>query len=110
MEINAIAQQAKQAALQLAAVKTDAKNRALTAIARALEARRADIVAANRVDLARAGKEKLAAPLLKRLRFDESKIKEAVDGLNTLLALAPPLAAAPSATDLDEGLERCNVS
>lgn len=110
MEINAIAQQAKQAALQLAAVKTDTKNRALTAIARALEARRADIVAANRVDLARAGKEKLAAPLLKRLRFDESKIKEAVDGLNSLVGLPDPVGATLSATELDEGLELYKVS
>ena len=105
MEITAIARQAQEACRQLAAAKSDAKNRALAAIARALETRRDEIVAANRRDLALAETENLAAPLLKRLRFDEAKITEAVEGINSLVALPDPVGATLSATELDQGLE-----
>lgn len=110
MEITTIAQQAKAACRQLAAVKTDAKNRALAAIAQALEVHQADIVAANRRDLARAEAEKLAPPLLKRLRFDAAKITEAVEGIHSLAALPDPVGATLSATELDTGLELYKVS
>ncbi|HSM73406.1 MAG TPA: glutamate-5-semialdehyde dehydrogenase [Desulfobacterales bacterium] len=110
MEITAIARQARQACRQLAAAKSDAKNRALAAIAQALEDRRDEIVAANRRDLARAEKESLAAPLLKRLRFDAAKITEAVGGINSLIALPDPVGATLSATELDQGLELYKVS
>jgi glutamate-5-semialdehyde dehydrogenase len=110
MEITAIARQAQEACRQLAAAKSDAKNRALAAIARALETRRDEIVAANRRDLALAETENLAAPLLKRLRFDEAKITEAVEGINSLVALPDPVGATLSATELDQGLELYKVS
>lgn len=110
MDIKDLAQQAKLASFQLAAVDSDAKNRALTAIAKALEARREDILAANRDDLARSEAENLAAPLLKRLRFDEAKIRESVAGINSLIGLADPVGATLSATELDEGLELYKVS
>jgi len=110
MEITAIARQAQEACRQLAAAKSDAKNRALAAIARALETRRDEIVAANRHDLARAETENLAAPLLKRLRFDEAKITEAVEGIHSLVALPDPVGATLSATELDQGLELYKVS
>nr|MBL0715512.1 hypothetical protein [Desulfobacterales bacterium] len=48
MEMETIAQNARDAAIQLAAADTEAKNLALAAIARALEAERDAIVAANR--------------------------------------------------------------
>jgi glutamate-5-semialdehyde dehydrogenase len=110
VEIKQTALQAKQAAIQLAAVGSAQKNEALAEISRALTYRAADISSANRADLVRSEKEKLSAPLLKRLRFDEDKIKEACDGLASLIKLADPVGVTLSAMELDEGLELYKVS
>ncbi len=110
MGINDTADMAKKAAIQLAAVPTEIKNRALASIADALEADIDAIVAANAADLKRAEQEQLAPPLLKRLRFDESKIREAVDGLKSLIAIADPVGQTLGAIELDTGLELYRVS
>ncbi len=110
MGIKDTAGMAKKAAIQLAAVPTEIKNRALSSIADALEADIDGIVAANAADLKRAEQEQLAPPLLKRLRFDESKIREAVDGLKSLIAIADPVGQTLGAIELDTGLELYRVS
>jgi glutamate-5-semialdehyde dehydrogenase len=110
MGIGNTAAEAKKAAIELAAVSTETKNRALSAIADALEADIDAIVAANAADLQRATEARLAPPLLKRLRFDEAKIREAVDGLKQLITLADPVGRTLSATELDQGLELYKVS
>jgi glutamate-5-semialdehyde dehydrogenase len=58
----------------------------------------------------RSEKENLAAPLIKRLRFDEDKIKEACEGFESLIGLSDPVGARLSAMELDEGLELYKVS
>lgn len=110
MEIRETAARAKQAAIQLAAVSTDTKNRALAEIASALASNSAAIAAANQQDLKRAEQDQLAAPLLKRLRFDEDKIKEACVGLQSVIGLTDPVGQTLGAMELDQGLELYRVS
>jgi glutamate-5-semialdehyde dehydrogenase len=110
MGIAETAKQAKKASNQLGAVKTDAKNNALAKIAKALKRNTDKIVSANKKDLAAAEKSKLAAPLLKRLKFDESKIADVVTGIESLIKLDDPVGKTLSATELDKGLELYKVS
>ena len=110
MDIGQIASAAKQASIHLAAAKSDAKNKALAAIAAAIKDRAAEIVAENEEDLAQAEKDSLAAPLLKRLRFDEGKIREACAGLESLIKLPDPVGRTIKAVELDTGLELYKVS
>ncbi len=110
MDIQTIAAQAKTAAIQMAALATATKNQALADIADALESRKEAIVAANRSDLQRSEQENLAAPLLKRLKFDEAKIAEACEGLRSMIRLPDPVGRTLGATELDEGLELYRVS
>jgi glutamate-5-semialdehyde dehydrogenase len=110
MDIQQVAATAKDAAIQLAAVPAEIKNRALAQIAGALESGGDAIVAANEADLQRAEQEKLAPPLLKRLHFGQNKIKETVDGLKSLIALEDPVGRTLSALELDQGLELYKVS
>ena len=110
MGISEIAAAAKRASIQLAVVKTDAKNSALAEIARALKQHSAEIVRANKKDLAAAEKNNLAAPLLKRLKFDEGKIAEVCAGIESLIKLDGPVGKTLSATELDKGLELYKVS
>lgn len=110
MTIKELAKAAKKASIQLAATNTDAKNNALQAIADALQVNKSEIVAANRRDLERSEKENLAAPLLKRLKFDEEKIQGVIDGIESLIKLADPVGETLSSTELSEGLELYKIS
>ena len=110
MEIRNMAEQAKGASTRLAATSTEARNRALASIATALQSNAAAIMAANQKDLAAAELEDLAAPLLKRLKFDQSKLDSVIEGVRSLISLADPLGVTQQATELDEGLELFRVS
>ena len=104
------AKKAKTAAILLSAVKTDVKNAALAQIAEALKNRKDEIIAANQKDLRIAEKNKLAKPLLKRLKFDENKIADVCAGIESLIKLDDPVGKTLSATELDEGLNLYKVS
>jgi glutamate-5-semialdehyde dehydrogenase len=110
MTITDKAAEAKKASIRLAAIPTDIKNNALKAIADALENKKDQIIAANQTDLAKAEKENLAAPLLKRLKFQEDKIADAIEGLNSVISLDDPVGVTTSALDLDKDLELFRVS
>ncbi|MBW8038956.1 MAG: glutamate-5-semialdehyde dehydrogenase [Planctomycetes bacterium] len=110
MSIEEKAKQAKQASIQLAAAETTAKNIALTSIANTLKQRCDQITAVNEVDLEIAQKNKLAAPLLKRLNFDEGKIEDVCMGIESLIKLSDPIGKTIAATELDEGLNLYKVS
>ncbi|MBW2614068.1 MAG: glutamate-5-semialdehyde dehydrogenase, partial [Deltaproteobacteria bacterium] len=104
------ARRAVQAKTVLASLDNKAKNRALNNIIQALKQNAQAIVGANQADLELAEKEHLAAPLLKRLKFDGDKIEETCEGLASLINLADPVGQVLSATELDRGLELFKVS
>ena len=110
MSIPELASAAKAASIRLAAVKTDVKNNALAEIAKALKARSSEIISANASDLAQGQKDNLPPPLLKRLKFDESKIADVIDGIESLIKLDEPVGKTLTATELDNGLELYKVS
>jgi glutamate-5-semialdehyde dehydrogenase len=110
MDLTALAQSAKKAAILLSAVSSEQKNNALGAIARALRQNSAQIIKANQQDLEKAKAENLAAPLLKRLKFDSAKIDEVCGGIESLIKLEEPVGRTLSAVELDKGLELYKVS
>lgn len=110
MSIAETAAAAKAASIQLAAVKSDVKNKALAEIGKALREKSAEIVSANKEDLAAAEKNNLAAPLLRRLKFNEGKIAEVCAGIESLIKLDDPVGKTLAATELDKGLELYKVS
>jgi glutamate-5-semialdehyde dehydrogenase len=105
-----IAIKAKEASIKLSALSGDKKNKALESIAIKLEERKKEIVEANREDLQRSEKENLAAPLLKRLKFDESKINDVIEGIKSLVGLPDPVGKTLFSTELDEELELYRVT
>ncbi len=110
MKIQEKAQAARAASVALAAMSGEAKNAALEAVAQALEARKDEIIAANREDYSRSEKEEVAGPLLKRLKFEDAKISDTVDGIRSLMTLADPVGQTLLSTELDEGLDLYRVS
>ncbi len=110
MDIAETVKEAKQASIRMAAVKTGVKNASLTEIIKALKQNTDKIISANKQDLADAEKNRLSAPLLKRLKFDGNKIADVVTGIESLIKLDDPVGKTLSATELDKGLELYKVS
>jgi len=110
MNIQQMAEKAKSASIRLAATEGALRDKALAAIATALRENQSEIKAANQRDLDNAQAESLSAPLLKRLKFDDAKILEACQGLESLRRLPDPVGETLCTTELDKGLELFKVS
>ncbi|MEN8127759.1 MAG: glutamate-5-semialdehyde dehydrogenase [Planctomycetota bacterium] len=110
MSTKEVAALARQVSTRLAATKTTQKNQTLEAVRKALLDNADTIIAANAEDLAQAQKDNLEAPLLKRLKFDQSKIGSVCEGIESLIALDDPVGQTLAATELDNGLELYKVS
>ncbi|MBR2942164.1 MAG: glutamate-5-semialdehyde dehydrogenase [Clostridia bacterium] len=105
-----IAQEAKAASFALAASAAEVRSRALCAIADALEAKREAIFAANALDLEKAKEDGVASPVLKRLKFDEGKLKDVCAGLRALAAMEDPIGHEQLRTELADGLVLSRIS
>jgi glutamate-5-semialdehyde dehydrogenase len=101
---------AREASIPLAASDAMKRNKALKAMARALESHWPAIEAANRADMLKAEAEGLAAPLKKRLLFDEKKLHAVQQGLLALSDLPDPLGHTQLARELMPGLDMYRVS
>ena len=101
---------ARQASYTLSALSLEERNAALRGIQAAIKKNAADIFAQNALDMAQAAEESLAAPLLKRLKFDEGKLRDVLGGLNSLLSLPDPLGRVSLARELSPGLNLYRVS
>lgn len=110
MNINEICKKVKAASLKLAAIESEKKDKALFNIARVLNDHKEEIFKANQADMERSTREGLAAPLLKRLKFDENKLLEVIDGIHSLIRLPDPVGRTLLSTELDEGLELYKVT
>lgn len=98
------AQLAKKDSAWLSALDTKARNNALMKIAEALESSKEAIFKANKEDLDNAVKAEILAPILARLKFDESKLNSCVQGIRDLIGLEDPLNKILLKRQLDEGL------
>lgn len=108
--VQTMAQAARKAARQLAAVSIDTRNAALLAIAEGISAHQKEIMEANALDVAQAAEEKLSTPLLNRLKVNETKCQRMIDGLHALAALPDPLGHVQYAKELSPGLNLYRVA
>ncbi len=90
MNIIEAAKMAKEASITNAGMDKDIKNKALLLIKEKLIENSERIFIANEADINRSRKEDLAAPLLKRLKFDKAKLKAVTDGIDILIKLEDP--------------------
>jgi len=84
-------QKAKGAARSLAAMPAAVKNAVLLDVGEALIAEQPYILAENRKDMAEGEKKGLSAAMLERLRITEKGIRDMVQGLREVAALADPV-------------------
>lgn len=100
----------KLAAPKLAASLEEKRNQALEAVSKALFANQEKIFAANKEDMEQAEKDGVAGPILKRLKFDEGKLRDVTAGIEDLIHLPDPLFQTQFTKELDEGLTLERVS
>ena len=104
-EIRAQAEAAKAASYRLAALRTDARNKALCAMADALMAHRDKILHENAADVEDAKTSGMRASYLDRLRLDEARIASMAEGLRLTAALPDPLGREDYSVRRPNGLE-----
>ncbi|QCM11831.1 glutamate-5-semialdehyde dehydrogenase [Agrobacterium tumefaciens] len=100
-----IGAQAKAASRPLSIAGTDQKNRALLAMASAIEASREMILAANGKDLAAADNAGLAASFIDRLTLNDARIAGIAEGIRLVAALPDPVGEVIAAWDRPNGLK-----
>lgn len=101
---------AKRAARTLMCMDTETKNRALLAMADALIHASAEILAANREDLAAGERGGLTPAFLDRLALTEARIGGMADGMRQVAALPDPVGRVLSETVRPNGLRLTKVA
>jgi len=100
-----ICRAAKAAARELAQVGSATKDRALLAIADALEARVGEILEANARDLEAGRESGLSAALMDRLALDERRVAAMAAGVREIVALPDPVGEVLDGFRLPNGLD-----
>ena len=103
-EILEIGKKAKEASYDLALLDTAVKNEALGKAAENIKKKSKEIIAANKIDLAKAKKKQLASSLIDRLLLDNDRINSIVDGILEIIKLDDPVKKILSEWERPNGL------
>ena len=102
--IHEITLKVKEDSFLMAALENETRNKALRAIIETLRTHSEEIFAANAEDLKNGEKAGLPQPIMKRLKFDQSKLDDVCAGMEGLQTLPDPLFRTLLSRQLDEGL------
>ncbi|MCL4160889.1 UNVERIFIED_CONTAM: hypothetical protein GTU68_040382, partial [Idotea baltica] len=102
--------QAKAASRTLAKASATLKSDALIAAAKALDAARAEILAANQKDLENGQAKNLSDAMMDRLRLDDDRINGMIKGVESIAALPEPVGKVLAQWQRPNGLDIQRVS
>jgi len=102
--VRQLAESARAASLKLAVTSTEAKNRALTALAEKIESSIPALIAANAKDLEAGRAAGLSSAMLDRLTLNESRIRQMAQGVREIVALPDPVGTELERTIRPNGL------
>jgi glutamate-5-semialdehyde dehydrogenase len=103
--MNDIGRKAKAAARPLGFAPTDAKNKALNAMADAIMANKAHILSENAKDLKDVEGTDMLASFIDRLTLNEKRVTEMAEGIRAIAALPDPVGEVIAAWDRPNGLK-----
>ena len=104
-----LAKNSKSASKKLATLSTETKNKALLAIAQALDTYRSKIFEANKQDLELA-KGNIPESVFNRLKLDENKMRDMIQGIVDIYNLEDPIGKILMQRSLDTGLILSKIS
>ncbi len=99
-----LGENAKRAAGTLAIADPQAKTDALMAAADAMDKNRADILAANAIDMKTSAENGLSKPMLDRLKLDDARVDAIIESLRAISALEDPVGSIIAEWDRPNGL------
>ena len=100
---------ARKAASELSLAPTEVKNKALKEAAKALRARKDEIMAANAKDMSAARAKGISAALLDRLELNDARIDAMAAGLEAIADLADPVGDVIAEWERPNGLQISRV-
>ena len=100
---------ARAAMPALANAGTDAKNRALLEMAKAIRAQTKDILTANAKDVAKAKANNISSAFLDRLILDDARVESMAAGIEAIAALPDPVGIVMDSWDRPNGLQMSRV-
>ncbi len=109
MKTESLLKQSHRAFLLLSQLSTANKNKALEEFAKLIEKNKSLLIRENEKDLKRE-KGKLSVVLFHRLKLDEAKLAQVVQGVRDLIALPDPVNHVLAETLIDDGLTLQKVS
>jgi len=98
------AREARKASRLILSGSAESRSSALKAVRLALTERSQEIFNANKIDLDRSASEGLAPPMMKRLKFDKSKLERVCEGIQSLERAGDPLGRILEKRELDKDL------
>src|SRR3989338_2827254 len=101
---------AREASIKLATLPAETKNKALLEMAKSVMKNSKSIISENKKDIEAAEKSGLNNALIKRLKIDESKIKEMADEIKSVAKLEDPVGKTLSQVELDKNLTLYQVT
>ncbi|MFR5335011.1 MAG: gamma-glutamyl-phosphate reductase, partial [Blautia producta] len=101
MDIRSEVKKMKEDSPQMAALSIEVRNQALLAAAEALLNAREEIFKANEEDIEAAREAGIPQAVMKRLKFDQHKLEDVIQGIRELVKLKDPLAKVQMARELD---------
>ena len=110
MTVKEITRLMKADAPKVATSSLETRNAVLAKVAERLLEAKEEIFAANEQDMEAAKAADVAAPVLKRLKFNEGKLNDVVSGIKQLISLADPVGKIQLERELDEGLKLYRLS
>lgn len=110
MDIRSEVKKMKEDSPQMAALSIEVRNQALLAAAEALLNAREEIFKANEEDIEAARDAGIPQAVMKRLKFDQHKLEDVIQGIRELVKLKDPLAKVQMARELDQGLRLYRIS
>ncbi|MBQ8118256.1 MAG: glutamate-5-semialdehyde dehydrogenase [Lachnospiraceae bacterium] len=110
MDVRAQAHNMKMTAPHMAAMSLEQRNAALQHMIDALTAKQAEIFGENAEDVKTAEENGVAQAVIKRLKFNEGKLRDAVSGIRQMIGLPDPVGKVSLKRELDAGLVLKRVS
>ena len=107
--MSAIGERARGAAQTLALANTEAKDTGLQNAANELRAAAAEIIDANRHDLAEAEKQDVGAARLDRIMLDEARLEGIARAVEAIIALPDPVGTVLANWQVPSGLDITRV-
>ena len=110
LDVVDVAKRSREAALKIANISIESRNRAILEIAKEIESQRRELAAANSKDVNNATQSGLDGPIVKRLKLDDAKIDSIIKGLRAVADLEDPLNRTLFSIEMDRGLELYKIT